>query len=49
MNTPAAKELPCEECGGFDAREIAGRQLCDDCIALAGCGCAGDKPEPDGE
>jgi hypothetical protein len=31
----------CEECGQFGAMEIAGRQLCPDCVALAGCGCAG--------
>jgi hypothetical protein len=34
-------DLPCDECGRFGAREMAGRVLCDDCIAQAGCGCAG--------
>jgi hypothetical protein len=32
----------CEGCGSFDAMEIAGKILCRDCVALAGCGCAGD-------
>jgi len=31
----------CERCGSFDVMEIAGQTLCKDCIALAGCGCAG--------
>ena len=31
----------CERCGSFDALEIAGKLLCADCVALAGCGCAG--------
>jgi len=32
----------CEHCGSFEAMEIAGKVLCADCVALAGCGCAGD-------
>jgi hypothetical protein len=32
----------CESCGGFEVMEIAGKYLCADCVALAGCGCAGD-------
>ena len=31
----------CERCGSFDVLEIAGKILCPDCVALAGCGCAG--------
>ena len=31
----------CERCGSFDVLEIAGKFLCADCVALAGCGCAG--------
>ena len=34
-------DAACERCGSFDAQEIAGQVLCADCIALAGCGCAG--------
>jgi hypothetical protein len=35
------EDKACERCGRFDAREISGLTLCTDCIALAGCGCAG--------
>jgi hypothetical protein len=31
----------CERCGSFDVLEIAGKILCADCVAVAGCGCAG--------
>jgi hypothetical protein len=31
----------CERCGSFEVMEIAGKFLCADCVALAGCGCAG--------
>jgi hypothetical protein len=31
----------CERCGSFEALEIGGEFLCGDCIATAGCGCAG--------
>ena len=31
----------CVRCGSFEALEIGGQQLCADCVALAGCGCAG--------
>lgn len=31
----------CENCGSFDVLEIAGQFLCTDCVAVAGCGCAG--------
>ena len=34
-------EAACERCGSFDTLEIAGQFLCTDCVALAGCGCAG--------
>ncbi len=36
-----SNDAACERCGSFDVLEIAGQQLCIDCIALAGCGCAG--------
>lgn len=39
------EHLQCDECGRFGANEIADRQLCDDCIAQAGCSCAGDADE----
>jgi hypothetical protein len=31
----------CARCGNFDALEIGGEFLCADCVALAGCACAG--------
>jgi hypothetical protein len=31
----------CERCGSFDVLEFAGKFLCAECVALAGCGCAG--------
>jgi hypothetical protein len=34
-------EAACERCGSFDILEIAGKFLCPDCVALAGCGCPG--------
>jgi hypothetical protein len=34
-------DAACERCGSFDVLEIAGEFLCADCVALAGCGCAG--------
>jgi hypothetical protein len=34
-------DAPCAECGQFGAVDIAGRLLCLDCLAAAGCGCAG--------
>jgi hypothetical protein len=37
--------IACERCGSFDAIEFAERILCTDCIALAGCGCAGHGDE----
>jgi hypothetical protein len=38
----AAKETAsCERCGSFEVLEIAGQFLCADCVAVAGCGCAG--------
>lgn len=36
-----SKETACERCGSFEVFEIAGQFLCDDCVATAGCGCAG--------
>jgi hypothetical protein len=41
-------EAACERCGSFDMMEIAGQTLCMDCIALAGCGCAGHDTENGG-
>jgi len=35
----------CERCGSFEFLEFAGKLLCADCIALAGCGCAGHDEE----
>jgi hypothetical protein len=37
----------CERCGSFDVLEIAGQFLCADCVAVAGCGCAGHGDETD--
>jgi hypothetical protein len=42
-----ASEAACERCGSFEALEIAGQFLCADCVALAGCGCAGHGHEED--
>jgi hypothetical protein len=40
--TKAATEtVACEHCGSFETMEIAGKFLCGDCVALAGCSCAG--------
>jgi hypothetical protein len=39
--------MRCERCGSFDPLEIAGQCLCADCIALAGCGCAGHGDQTD--
>jgi hypothetical protein len=41
-NSPAEDDGVCERCGNPEALEIAGKFLCSDCIAQAGCGCAGD-------
>jgi len=46
--TAAAKDAQCERCGSFDASEIGGQLLCADCVALAGCGCAGHGAPADG-
>lgn len=37
----AIPEAVCERCGSFETLEIGGEFLCGDCIATAGCGCAG--------
>ena len=37
----STEDAACERCGRFDALEFTGKFLCADCIALAGCGCAG--------
>jgi hypothetical protein len=37
----ANETVACERCGSFEAMQIAGKFLCTDCVALAGCGCAG--------
>jgi len=42
----AAANPACESCGHPSAREMAGQWLCDDCISVAGSGCAG--PVDDG-
>jgi hypothetical protein len=42
---PSAGEKSCDRCGSFDVLEIAGQFLCTDCVALAGCGCAGHDTE----
>ena len=34
-------DAACERCGSFDVLEIAGQFLCGECVATAGCGCAG--------
>jgi hypothetical protein len=39
------ENVSCEECGQFGALEIAARCLCPECVALAGCGCAGHGDE----
>jgi hypothetical protein len=41
----ASKPDQCERCGSFDVLEIAGQFLCADCVAVAGCGCAGHGDE----
>jgi hypothetical protein len=41
LTNPVSENSACERCGSFDATEIAGEILCADCIALAGCSCAG--------
>ena len=38
---PAGEDTACERCGSCDVMEFAGKWLCADCIATAGCGCAG--------
>ena len=35
------EDAACERCGSFEVMEFAGKFLCADCIAQAGCGCAG--------
>jgi len=35
------EDKACERCGSFEVLEISGLTLCTDCVALAGCGCAG--------
>ena len=40
-NSIAETSSSCERCGSFEVVEIAGKFLCTDCVALAGCGCAG--------
>jgi len=37
----SAEDAACERCGSFDVLEFAEKFLCADCVALAGCGCAG--------
>jgi len=43
INRVAGNTSPCKHCGSPDTTEIADQFLCADCIALAGCGCAGDE------
>jgi hypothetical protein len=40
-NTATQEDAACERCGSFDVLELAGKFLCADCVAQAGCGCAG--------
>jgi|GEM_PF-3872810 len=42
------KDAVCERCGSFDVLEIAGQFLCGDCVATAGCGCAGHGGSDEG-
>ena len=35
------EDAACGRCGSFDVLEFAGKFLCAECVALAGCGCAG--------
>ena len=42
---PAGPDAACERCGSFEVIEFAGKTLCADCIATAGCGCAGHGPD----
>ena len=44
--TATAKDAQCERCGSFEALEFAGQFLCAECIAMAGCGCAGHGDDP---
>lgn len=45
---PPVVDAACERCGSFDVREIGGQFLCGECVATAGCGCAGHgKAETD--
>jgi len=37
----ADESAACERCGSFEVLEMAGKFLCAECIAQAGCGCAG--------
>jgi len=49
LKNPTANEAAaCERCGSLDVLEIAGRLLCADCVALAGCGCAGHGDDETG-
>jgi hypothetical protein len=36
-----SENAACGRGGSFDVLKFAGRTLCKDCIALAGCSCAG--------
>jgi hypothetical protein len=40
-NKSKNEDAACERCGSFEVLEIAGQFLCADCVATAGCGCAG--------
>jgi hypothetical protein len=44
----SVENAACEHCGQLEVLEIAGKFLCADCIALAGCGCAGHGEDSDG-
>ena len=45
--SPVNADAACERCGQFDTVEIGGSVLCPDCVALAGCGCAGHGGDED--
>jgi hypothetical protein len=44
-SNPADDDNVCEHCGNPEALEIAGKWLCLNCIAEAGCGCGGAADE----
>ena len=47
MPSETTTDPACERCGSFEVLEIAGKFLCADCVAQAGCGCAGHGSSED--